>query len=318
MGSIRPTEGVPVFHAVRPPTAEELQALLSWIIRRIMQLLTRKSYLIEEQGMTYLTETDRDPALGFLQAAACTYRIALGPRAGQKVLSLQTVPSQAASPTEQRCVNEQGFSLHAEVRCAAHQRKKLEHLCRYITRPAIANERLKRNRAGDVVLQLKTPYQDGTTHIVMSPLEFMQRLTALIPRPRLHLIRFHGVLAPNAKLRPQIIPSSERQAGNVPVPGFPSAPVNANNTANDHRNAPPHSAPARISWARLLKRVFAIDMEHCPQCGGSLTIIAAIVDPIVIAKILSHLGLSARAPPRSPARHFALIPTDWVGSVLPS
>ena len=165
------------------------------------------------------------------------------------------------------------------MRGAAHQRKKLEHLCRYITRPAIANdkpdtgmyrckllrtERLKRNRAGDVVLQLKTPYQDGTTHIVMSPLEFMQRLTALIPRPRLHLRRFHGVLAPNAKLRPQIIPSSERQAGNVPVPGFPSAPVNANNTANDHRNAPHPSAPARIRWARLLKRVFAIDMEHCP------------------------------------------------------
>jgi hypothetical protein len=53
----------------------------------------------------------------------------------------------------------------------------------------------------------------------------------------------------------------------------------------------------------------AIDMEHCPQCGGSLTIIAAIVDPTVIAKILSHLGLSARAPPRSPVRHFALIQT---------
>ncbi|MDQ3829658.1 MAG: hypothetical protein M3361_10210 [Candidatus Tectomicrobia bacterium] len=70
--------------------------------------MTRKGYLIEEQEMTYLAETDRDPALGSLQAAACTYRIALGPRAGQKVLSLQTVPSQA-SPTEQRCVNEQGF-----------------------------------------------------------------------------------------------------------------------------------------------------------------------------------------------------------------
>ncbi|MCA1854058.1 MAG: transposase [Beggiatoa sp.] len=98
-----------------------------------------------------------------------------------------------------RCVNEQGFSLHAEVCCAAHERKKLEHLCRYITRPAIANERLTLNRAGQVVLTLKTPYRDGTTHIVMSPLEFMQRLAALIPRPRLHLIRFHGVLAPNAR-----------------------------------------------------------------------------------------------------------------------
>ena len=55
-------------------------------------------------------------------------------------------------------------------------------------RPAIANERLKRNRAGQVVLQLKSAFKDGTTHIVMSPLEFMQRLAALVPRPRLHSI----------------------------------------------------------------------------------------------------------------------------------
>ena len=58
-----------------------------------------------------------------------------------------------------------------------------------------------------MVLQLKSAFKDGTTHIVMSPLEFMQRLAALVPRPRLHLIRFHGVLAPNAKLRGKIIPS---------------------------------------------------------------------------------------------------------------
>jgi hypothetical protein len=66
--------------------------------------------------MIYLAETDPEAALGPLQAAACTYRIALGPRAGQKVLTLQTVPSQEAPPTEQHCVNAQGFSLHAEVR----------------------------------------------------------------------------------------------------------------------------------------------------------------------------------------------------------
>jgi hypothetical protein len=77
----------------------------------------------------------------------------------------------------------------AAVRWDADQRKELEHLCRYITHPAIANERLKRNRAGQVVLQLKSAFNDGTPHIVMSPLEFMQRLAALVPRPRLHLIR---------------------------------------------------------------------------------------------------------------------------------
>ena len=62
------------------------------------------------------------------------------------------------------------------------------------------------------MLQLKSPYKDGTTHVVMSPMEFMERLAALVPRPRLHLIRFHGVLAPNAKLRSKIIPTPPEPA----------------------------------------------------------------------------------------------------------
>jgi hypothetical protein len=141
MEFIRLTEGVPVFHTVRAPTARELQALLSRIIERIMRLLTRKGYLIEEQGMTYLADTDPDTALAPLQAAACTYRIALGPRAGQKVLSLQTVTSQEARPPQQCCVSAQGFSLHAEVCCATHQRKKARHRdvacqCRWMLRLA--------------------------------------------------------------------------------------------------------------------------------------------------------------------------------------
>ena len=62
------------------------------------------------------------------------------------------------------------------------------------------------------------------------------------------------------------------------------------------------STRARMSWAQLLKRVFAIDITTCPQCGGPLTILSAIEDPTVIAKILAHLGLPTRAQPRSPAR----------------
>jgi Putative transposase len=205
------------------------------------------------------------------------------------VLSLQTVPSRAADSTQPGCVNAHGFSLHAAVRCGAHQRKELERLCRYITRPAIANERLKRNPAGQVVFQLKSPWRDGTTHIVMSPLELMQRLAALVPRPRLHLIRFHGVLAPHAKLRAAIVPSPAQQATEHPA---------------DHADA--HGSPARMSWACLLKRVFDIDMEYCANCGGHLKIIAAIVDPAVFTKILTHLHLPARAPPRSPARRLDL------------
>ena len=82
----------------------------------------------------------------------------------------------------------------------------------YITRPAIAHERLKDDGSGNVLLQLKSPWRDGTTHLRMTPLEFMQPLAALVPRPRLHLTRFHGVLAPNAGLRAALVPGPAQDA----------------------------------------------------------------------------------------------------------
>ena len=262
--------------------AESAAVLVDEIIPRLLKLLTRLGYLVEEQGMTYLADIDPDNALTPLQAASCGYRIALGPRAGQKVLSLRPVPGRDEKATAGLCADALGFSLHAWVRCGAHQRKELERLCRYIRRPAIAFERLKRDGAGNVVLQLKSPWREGTTHIVMSPLEFMQPLAALVPRPRLHLIRFHGVLAPNAGLRAAIVPGP---------------PQNTSEPAGEHA----HGAPARMGWARLLRRVFDLDLEHCPQCGGNMKIIAAVEEPAVIVGILTHLGLPARAPPHSPA-----------------
>jgi hypothetical protein len=83
--------------------------------------------------------------------------------------------------TQALCADNNGLTLHAAVRCAANDRQALEQLCRYITRPALANERAQTNAAGQVVLKLKTPWRDGTTHLVMSPLEFMQLLAALVP-----------------------------------------------------------------------------------------------------------------------------------------
>jgi hypothetical protein len=134
-------------------------------------------------------------------------------------------------------------------------------MCRYVTCPAIANKRLSVNCAGQVMLKLKTSYRDGTSHLVMSPLEFMQRLAVLVPRPRLDLIRFHGVLAPHAKLRAAI----------VPIPAQTT-------TAHAADCAHAHDASAHMSWARLLKRVFDLDVERC-VCGGKLKIIAAIEEP---------------------------------------
>ena len=238
------------------------------IITRMMKLLIRRGVLVEEEGSTYMADNDGDSdearVLRPLQAAACTYRIAFGPRAGQKVLTLQGAMPRESDFTQALCADNNGFSLHAAVRCAANDRQALEQLCRYITRPALANERVQTNAAGQVVLKLKTPWRDGTTHLVMSPLEFMQRLAALVPRPRLHLIRFHGVLAPNAKLRAQVVP----QEAEAPAQAAPPAECEPNCA---------HHRPVRLSWAKLLKRVFEIDMEHCPNSGGERKIIEAIL-----------------------------------------
>jgi hypothetical protein len=96
------------------------------------------------------------------------------------------MPREAAA-RQPLCADIDGFSLHAAVRVEAHDRKRLEQLCRYITRPALSDERVQLNAAGQVELKLKTPWRDGTTHLVMSPLEFMQRLAALVRWSRQHM-----------------------------------------------------------------------------------------------------------------------------------
>lgn len=291
------TDGSPAFIEADAPTDGELHALLQIVIPRLMKTLTRRGVLVEDIGQTYLAEPDADGeetrTLRPLQAAAITYRIAFGPRAGQKVLTLRCAMPREDQARQLLCADIDGFSQHAAVRVEAHDRKRLEQLCRYITRPALSDQRVQINVAGQVELKLKTPRRDGTTHLVMSPQEFMQRLTALVPRPRLHLIRFHGVLAPNAKLRPLVV---------LQGPQVQEADTEATTLAQCEVESL-QARPNRISWARLLKRVFEIDMERCPNCGaGELKIIAAILERPVIEKILTHLGLDPQPPPRARAR----------------
>jgi Putative transposase len=133
------------------------------------------------------------------------------------------------------------------------------------------------------------------------PLEFMQRLAALVPRPRLHLIRLHGVLAPKAKLRALVVPQGLEVDEQAPTEVA---------VAGECKAEAVQAMPHRISWARLRKRVFDIDMQHCPdRGGGKLKIIAAILERPVIERILTHLGLDAQPPPKGragePGPHFA-------------
>ena len=97
--------------------------------------------------------------------------------------------------------------VHAGVAARADERNKLERLCRYITRPAVSEKRLLLTPNGNVRYQLKTLCRDGTTHVIFEPLDFIARLAALVPKPRVNLTRFHGVFAPNSQYRAAVTPA---------------------------------------------------------------------------------------------------------------
>ena len=171
-----------------------------------------------------------------------------------------------------------GFSLHAGVAAKAKERNKLERLCRYITRPAVSIRRLSLTRGGLIRYELKTPYNDGTTHVLFEPLDFIARLAALVPRPRVNLTRFHGVFAPNSKHR-ALVTRAKRGKGKRKDKKAGQGGELAT-AAEQHR---------AMTWAQRLKRVFNIDIETCEACGGTVKVIASIEDPQVIKKILDHL-----------------------------
>ena len=182
----RGADGVPEFVEAPAPTDEALRTVLHKFITRTVNLLTRRGVLVEEEGSTYMADNDGDPdeagVLRPLHAAACTCRIAFGPRADHKVLTLQGAMPRELDFNQTLCADSNGFSLDAAVHCTADDRQTLEQLCGYITHPDLAKESVQTSAAGQVVLQLKTPWRDCTTHLVMSLLKFMRQLaTAVSP-----------------------------------------------------------------------------------------------------------------------------------------
>jgi hypothetical protein len=206
----------PVFRQIAPPRVQELEALVARMAERIGRSLEREGLLARDCESSFLTF---DPATGGpmddLLGHSITYRVAVGPRTGQKAFTLQTVPGREEEPRS-GVAQYAGFSLHAGIGIEAEQREKLERLARYVSRPAVSVERLALTGQGDVRYRLKTPYRDGTTHIVLEPLDFLARLAALVPPPRVHLTRYHGVFAPNAALRAAITPARRGQGASGP------------------------------------------------------------------------------------------------------
>ena len=165
-----------------------------------------------------------------------------------------------------------GFSLHAGVSAKSHQRAKVEKLCRYIARPAVSTQRMARLPDGKISYELKTPYKNGTTHVIFEPLDFIARLAVLVPKPRFHLTRFHGVFAPNSKHR-SMVTREAKEEKSPPIEPEPLQDIEERRT--------------KMNWAMRLKRVFNIDITVCRNCRGRVRIIACIEDIQVINQIMS-------------------------------
>ena len=268
------------FHRVKAPTQAELTELVHTLSQRIARKLEKRGLLERDAENTWLTlEAEEGDALTPLQGASVTYRIATGPQQGRKVLTLQTLPNREDDPTNTtgQVAKVAGFSLHAGVMAAAHQRDKLERLCRYVSRPAVSEKRLSLTGDGKVRYQLKTPYRNGTTHVIFEPVDFIAKLAALVPKPRVNLTRFHGVFAPNSKQRIKVTPAKRGKQTNDASPAI------------EWTDKTPEERHRAMTWAQRLKRVFAIDLETCERCGGYVKVIASIADPTVIEHILKHL-----------------------------
>ena len=156
------------------------------IAHRVARYLERQGLLVRDAENSYLTDDgmDADPEspINQLLGSSITYRIAVGPQQCRKVFTLQTLPDcRPDSPFAHTVGKVAGFSLHAGIATRAHERDKLERLCRYITRPAVSTKRPSLTRHGKVRYELKTPYNDGTTQVLFEPLDFISRLAALVP-----------------------------------------------------------------------------------------------------------------------------------------
>jgi hypothetical protein len=301
------------------PDDEEVAWVLERAARQVDQLLAARG-LLGTSGEPLADEpTD-------LLAHTLAHAMAIPQKTGK---GLAPIPLPEPPP---RTARYQGYSLHADVAVHENDRQGLERLCRYGLRPPLALERLTQTEDGRLRYRMKRTFSDGTNELILEPSELLRRLGALIPPPRIHLVRYHGVLAPNARARRGITrqgPSRrsrreaarltagemapEISAGSLPGDGAGrggagnaawAAPSAEDQAASGDLGDPPDAPhrPRYLPWADLLRRVHEVDVLKCPRCPGRRLVLAFITAPQVVTAILAHLGLPSDPPALAPAR----------------
>jgi hypothetical protein len=235
---------------------------------------------------------EESPPLAGITSASIWGRIALGPRAGRRVWQVGEEPDAPwVLSSHPRHAHIAGFDLHANVAVPAPDRRRLEQLCRYLLRPPVGQERPQRIGDDRILLTLKTAWANGTRHLLFAPMELLEKLAALTPRPRINLILYHGVLAPHARWRARVVTYGVRPEIAATAP---------NREGNSREDEPLPGQGRHWGWANLMRRAFDIDVLACPRCGGRLRLLGTIEDPVAIHAILDSLAVSAALLDRPP------------------
>ena len=228
-------------------------------------------------------------------SASAVMHVAFGERAGRRVRRLGKgfgIEDELAQVKGRRCFSVHGFTIHANRYIGRQERGALEKLLAYGARGAFSHQRLAlldpARPDGDLTYTLKTPWTDGTMAIVLSPGELIEKLVALIPPPYVHLSRYFGIFSSHSRWRRRVVLRPDVRKGFVAAHGTGDA--------------------TRLTWARLLARVFRIDISRCVACGSRLRpeSVEIVTEPVLVARILLALGLYGRAPARAPPRRGSL------------
>ncbi len=266
-------DGTLRFVALPPPSDDEVEKVARGVMHRVRRLLSR----MEDDAAVGADEDDCALSTSLVEA--------LAPR------------SQGRAPPSpsHRCAQVEGFGVHADVAAGPERRDVLERLIRYALRPPLAQSRLTRLPSGRIRYKLRKPWHDGSTHIEFEPLTLMRRLALLIPPPRQHTLRYHGLFAANAKHRKKLTALLPKEPHAEPV-------TKVALVANHDEAEAATPSPRRWTWAQLLRRVFKVDVEHCPKCESPLKLIAMITEVAALTRLCTHLGLPTSTPQLEPAR----------------
>ena len=274
------------FHRVRP-TRADLELLVARIAERCEQWL-------DQQAAD--DEPDPDDAQAVLLAASAAGRVAAGGRAGQAVrrFGVLSAPAQGEQDGGGRGVVAKGYSLHAGTWVGADDRIGLQRLARYLLRPPLARGRLEERPDGQLVLHLRKPWRDGTQAFLFTPLELVEKLAALVIRPRVHTTHFHGVFAANSAWRAEVVADPAEVARRREA----DAASRAERTlARRKRRSARRHGSSWCPWSDLLERVFGERGWNCPRCRRPLRLRAVVVGPPATTRILAGLARFARGPP---------------------